>query len=195
MAQPLGAIFWVLSVLTLCLGIGNYISMLGSLFGEPHWLLLTAAGTVNQYSRKVAIVQTGWKTQLVSHSSTSLSIVELMLDRSWASSRLPSSGHASFFSSSPRFDGRQVPLRSNETCLQRIGLSQILLHNYQSPYIKEPSLDHRLPQLHVTMSQPPYSYRTDPSRSYPQLVSPRRRIAQRRVGIVACTRLHLIRCR
>lgn len=26
-ATPLGAIFWVLSVVTLCLGIGNYISM------------------------------------------------------------------------------------------------------------------------------------------------------------------------
>ncbi|KAI9902749.1 hypothetical protein N3K66_002101 [Trichothecium roseum] len=45
-ARPLGAVFWALSVLILCLGLGNYIR------------------TVNRYSQKVAIVQTGWKTQL-----------------------------------------------------------------------------------------------------------------------------------
>ena len=46
MAKPLGAVFWGLSVVMLLLGLGNYIR------------------TVNQYSRRVAIVQTGWKTQL-----------------------------------------------------------------------------------------------------------------------------------
>ncbi|KAK1996721.1 hypothetical protein LX36DRAFT_658307 [Colletotrichum falcatum] len=55
MAKPLGIIFWVLSVACLCLGIGNYIK------------------TVNKYSRKTAIVQTGWRTQLV------LSIVALSI--------------------------------------------------------------------------------------------------------------------
>ncbi|KAM0323474.1 hypothetical protein ACHAQA_008753 [Verticillium albo-atrum] len=47
MAKPLGATFWALSVCCLFLGLGNYIS------------------TVNKYSRKAAIVQTGWKTQLL----------------------------------------------------------------------------------------------------------------------------------
>merc|ERR1712000_786714 len=46
MAKPLGAVFWGLSVVMLLPGLGNYIR------------------TVNQYSRRVAIVQTGWKTQL-----------------------------------------------------------------------------------------------------------------------------------
>lgn len=48
MAQPLGIIFWVLSLLCLALGFGNYMK------------------TVNKYSRRVAIVQSGWKTQGVS---------------------------------------------------------------------------------------------------------------------------------
>jgi len=47
MAQPLGIIFWLLSLACLALGIGNYIK------------------TVNKYSRRAAIVQTGWKTQSV----------------------------------------------------------------------------------------------------------------------------------
>ncbi|EEY22173.1 conserved hypothetical protein [Verticillium alfalfae VaMs.102] len=47
MAKPLGATFWGLSVCCLFLGLGNYIS------------------TMNKYSRKAAIVQTGWKTQLL----------------------------------------------------------------------------------------------------------------------------------
>ncbi|GKT47475.1 uncharacterized protein ColSpa_07656 [Colletotrichum spaethianum] len=55
MAKPLGIIFWILAVACLCLGIGNYIK------------------TVNKYSRKAAIVQTGWRTQLV------LSIVALSI--------------------------------------------------------------------------------------------------------------------
>ncbi|KAA8570848.1 hypothetical protein MFRU_011g00940 [Monilinia fructicola] len=45
MAQPLGILFWVLSLVCLALGFGNYMK------------------TVNKYSRRVAIVQSGWKTQ------------------------------------------------------------------------------------------------------------------------------------
>lgn len=56
MAKPLGAIFWVLSVASLILGLGNYIK------------------TVNKYSRRAAIVQTGWRTQSVL-AAISLSIV------------------------------------------------------------------------------------------------------------------------
>ncbi|KAL1862584.1 hypothetical protein VTK73DRAFT_6747 [Phialemonium thermophilum] len=47
MAKPLGAVFWALSVACLCVGIANYIR------------------TVNRYSRRAAIVQSGWKTQSV----------------------------------------------------------------------------------------------------------------------------------
>ncbi|KAK5660299.1 hypothetical protein OQA88_12839 [Cercophora sp. LCS_1] len=47
MAKPLGFIFWILSVACLGVGISNYIN------------------TVNKYSRRAAIVQTGWKTQTV----------------------------------------------------------------------------------------------------------------------------------
>lgn len=57
MAKPLGIIFWLLSLACLGLGFSNYIR------------------TVNKYSRRAAIVQTGWKTQSVSwfffHSVTS----------------------------------------------------------------------------------------------------------------------------
>ncbi|KAI1503866.1 hypothetical protein F5X99DRAFT_78172 [Biscogniauxia marginata] len=56
MAQPLGIIFWVLSVACLAVGLGNYIK------------------TVNKYSRKAAIVQTGWRTQSIM-SLIALSIV------------------------------------------------------------------------------------------------------------------------
>ena len=47
-AKPLGFIFWILSVVCLGMGCGNYIK------------------TVNKYGRRAAIVQTGWKTQTVS---------------------------------------------------------------------------------------------------------------------------------
>jgi len=47
MARPLGIIFWLLSLCCLALGLGNYIK------------------TVEKYSRRMAIVQTGWKTQSV----------------------------------------------------------------------------------------------------------------------------------
>ncbi|GAW10717.1 hypothetical protein ANO14919_000520 [Xylariales sp. No.14919] len=46
-AKPLGLIFWLLSVACLAVGLGNYIK------------------TVNKYSRKVAIVQSGWRTQSI----------------------------------------------------------------------------------------------------------------------------------
>jgi len=48
LAKPLGIIFWLLSLACLALGFGNYIQ------------------TVTKYSRRAAIVQTGWKTQSVS---------------------------------------------------------------------------------------------------------------------------------
>ncbi|PHH87258.1 hypothetical protein CDD83_9124 [Cordyceps sp. RAO-2017] len=47
MARPLGLVFWALSVVMLLVGLGNYIT------------------TVNKYGRRAAIVQTGWRTQLV----------------------------------------------------------------------------------------------------------------------------------
>ncbi|KAN0096148.1 protein of unknown function (DUF202) domain containing protein [Hyaloscypha variabilis] len=47
MAKPLGIVFWFLSLCCLALGFGNYIK------------------TVEKYSRRMAIVQTGWKTQSV----------------------------------------------------------------------------------------------------------------------------------
>ncbi|KAI1806211.1 hypothetical protein F4811DRAFT_171991 [Daldinia bambusicola] len=56
MAQPLGIVFWLLSLSCLVLGFGNYIK------------------TMDKYSRKVAIVQTGWRTQSIM-SLISLSIV------------------------------------------------------------------------------------------------------------------------
>ncbi|KAK3990046.1 hypothetical protein QBC44DRAFT_342111 [Cladorrhinum sp. PSN332] len=55
MAVPLGAIFWILSVSCLGVGVANYIK------------------TVNKYSRRAAIVQSGWKTQTVM-ATTALSI-------------------------------------------------------------------------------------------------------------------------
>ncbi|KAJ5584839.1 uncharacterized protein N7459_004639 [Penicillium hispanicum] len=47
MAFPLGIIFWVLSMICLGNGFANY------------------ARTVRKYSRKAALVQSGWKTQMV----------------------------------------------------------------------------------------------------------------------------------
>ncbi|KAI0840983.1 hypothetical protein F5Y06DRAFT_234798 [Hypoxylon sp. FL0890] len=56
MARPLGIIFWLLSLTCLVLGFGNYIK------------------TLDKYSKKRAIVQTGWRTQSIM-SLISLSIV------------------------------------------------------------------------------------------------------------------------
>lgn len=66
-AKPLGALFWALSVLMLGLGLGNYISTTAAPRGLLHRVSQTdgVPGTVNQYSRRTAIVQTGWKTQVI----------------------------------------------------------------------------------------------------------------------------------
>ncbi|KAK6212754.1 hypothetical protein LQW54_005022 [Pestalotiopsis sp. IQ-011] len=47
MARPLGFIFWLLSLSCLMVGFCNYMQ------------------TINKYSRKTAIVQTGWRTQSI----------------------------------------------------------------------------------------------------------------------------------
>jgi hypothetical protein len=47
MALPLGIVFWLLSLACLANGFANY------------------ARTVMKYSRKAALVQSGWKTQVV----------------------------------------------------------------------------------------------------------------------------------
>ena len=47
MALPLGIVFWTLGVTCLAVGFGNYVK------------------TVTKYSRRMALVQTGWKTQAV----------------------------------------------------------------------------------------------------------------------------------
>lgn len=47
MALPLGIFFWTLGVACLAVGFGNYIK------------------TVTKYSRRMALVQAGWKTQVV----------------------------------------------------------------------------------------------------------------------------------
>ncbi|KAF4465167.1 hypothetical protein FALBO_7988 [Fusarium albosuccineum] len=56
MAKPLGTVFWVLSVMTLFAGMGNYIT------------------TVNKYSKRAAIVQIGWKTHAI-FGVTAVSII------------------------------------------------------------------------------------------------------------------------
>lgn len=48
MALPLGIVFWCLGLLCLVLGFGNYVK------------------TMTLYSKRVALVQSGWKTQTVS---------------------------------------------------------------------------------------------------------------------------------
>ena len=47
-ALPVGLIFWLLSIACLASGLANYVS------------------TVKKYSRRQALVQSGWKTQVVS---------------------------------------------------------------------------------------------------------------------------------
>jgi len=69
MAKPLGIIFWLLSLSCLALGFGNYIK------------------TVNKYSRRVAIVQTGWKTQTVSRVALNRLVVSEYGGTNW---KLPS---------------------------------------------------------------------------------------------------------
>ncbi|TQN66259.1 hypothetical protein CSHISOI_09178 [Colletotrichum shisoi] len=83
MAKPLGIVFWILAVACLCLGLGNYIK------------------TVNKYSRKAAIVQTGWRTQLVL-SIVALSIVGtcavlLVIAKITANAQKGKSSHAAVY--------------------------------------------------------------------------------------------------
>ncbi|KAK6220181.1 DUF202 domain-containing protein [Colletotrichum tabaci] len=83
MAKPLGIVFWILAVACLCLGLGNYIK------------------TVNKYSRKAAIVQTGWRTQLVL-SIVALSIVGtcavlLVIAKITANAQKGESSHAAVY--------------------------------------------------------------------------------------------------
>ncbi|KAK6350250.1 hypothetical protein TWF696_006485 [Orbilia brochopaga] len=47
-AFPLGLVFWILAMLSLACGVANYLK------------------TVEKYSRKVPVVQSGWPTQLLS---------------------------------------------------------------------------------------------------------------------------------
>lgn len=49
MAKPLGIVFWCLGVACLSVGFGNYVK------------------TVTKYAQRMALVQTGWKTQAVSY--------------------------------------------------------------------------------------------------------------------------------
>jgi len=48
LALPFGLIFWLLSLACLASGLANYIT------------------TVSRYSKRAALVQSGWKTQVVS---------------------------------------------------------------------------------------------------------------------------------
>lgn len=94
MAKPLGLVFWCLSVACLLVGLGNYIRefsclsllcpsrpFISSAFesrGDQRVkmngtdMLGCLVETVNKYSRKAAIVQSGIKTQLVSLARSSL---------------------------------------------------------------------------------------------------------------------------
>lgn len=68
-AKPLGAIFWLLALSTFSVGISNYIRMF--CFSTVHYLSYVhltdvwQKGTVNLYSQRAAIVQSGWRTQTV----------------------------------------------------------------------------------------------------------------------------------
>jgi hypothetical protein len=72
MARPLGFIFWLLSLSCLMVGFCNYMRALqlpSLAIGEVSRVAKYAdrdfIETVNKYSRKTAIVQTGWRTQSV----------------------------------------------------------------------------------------------------------------------------------
>lgn len=73
MAQPLGIIFWLLSLSCLVLGFGNYISSSSLPFLLRKVLVSNEhIETLDKYSKKVAIVQTGWRTQSVGAALSSL---------------------------------------------------------------------------------------------------------------------------
>lgn len=63
-ALPFGIIFWFLALACLASGTANYIK------------------TVQKYSKRQALVQTGWKTQVVSFSSANLYIASDFASRS-----------------------------------------------------------------------------------------------------------------
>lgn len=80
MARPLGIIFWLLSLSCLVLGFGNYISSSSLLLLLQNYLsLMKRIETLDKYSKKVAIVQTGWRTQSVSDISYTLFITNFQL--------------------------------------------------------------------------------------------------------------------
>ncbi|KKA30235.1 hypothetical protein TD95_003746 [Thielaviopsis punctulata] len=89
-ATPLGAIFWALSFSVLLVGLANYIGMdappyhlclqnlslpsktrteaplsIFTVLQKARETLTASQDTCNKYARKAAIVQTGWKTQIV----------------------------------------------------------------------------------------------------------------------------------
>ena len=60
-AVPLGLVFWVLALACLVLGVANYVK------------------TVTRYSRRQALVQSGWKTQMVGATDTPSTLVLMSL--------------------------------------------------------------------------------------------------------------------
>ena len=54
LALPVGIIFWLLSLACIVSGLANYLK------------------TVQRYSRRAALVQSGWKTELVRHEANTL---------------------------------------------------------------------------------------------------------------------------
>ncbi|KAI1095811.1 hypothetical protein F5B19DRAFT_488985 [Rostrohypoxylon terebratum] len=89
MARPLGIIFWLLSLACLVLGFGNYISSSSPprISHRTYYasLIIARAETLDKYSRKVAIVQTGWRTQsimsLIALSIVSTSVILLVIEK------------------------------------------------------------------------------------------------------------------
>lgn len=131
MAEPLGAIFWVLAVLMLGLGIANYISMsfsdsiiLHCFFPFIVWSDWVKADrteeTINLYSQKAAIVQTGWKTQTVcSHVYPFALFIEKQashVGRFLALSRFPSLELAWYYSSSQNCALKPSPRHKQRLC-------------------------------------------------------------------------------
>ena len=76
LALPFGLIFWVLSLACLISGLANYIN------------------TVTNYSRRAALVQSGWKTQIVSCPTSSSSNGLTIENRFLLLSQLPLLQHA-----------------------------------------------------------------------------------------------------
>jgi hypothetical protein len=83
MATPLGSIFWALSLASLGMGVGNYISASVPGCLAPSVTLTFPPVTVNKYSRRAAIVQTGWKTQSVSREHPRGRLLYNLEDVNW----------------------------------------------------------------------------------------------------------------